>query len=125
MVFDTTTIIKKALIECAGTEDVQLIDGGEHADVASTVAFGLAKQKKQAPIKIAQDIVAALKNNKDLAEQGITVEAKGPYINFVFGSAYVSAAVKAATRPVTARSRQRRPGSCSNTRARTQTARST
>jgi len=99
MVFDTTTIIKKALIECAGTEDVQLIDGGEHADVASTVAFGLAKQKRQAPVKIAQDIVAALKNNKDLAEQGITVEAKGPYINFVFGSAYVSAAVKAATRP--------------------------
>jgi arginyl-tRNA synthetase len=99
MVFDTTTIIKKALTECTGTEDIQLIDGGEHADLASTVAFGLAKQKKQAPIKIAQDVVAALKNNSQLAEQGITVEAKGPYINFVFGSAYVSAAVKAATQP--------------------------
>ena len=44
-------------------------------------------------------MLAALKNNKDLAEQGITVEAKGPYINFVFGSAYVSAALKAATQP--------------------------
>ena len=99
MVFDTTTIIKKVLTECTGTDDIQLIDGGEHADLASTVAFGLAKQKKQAPVKIAQDIVAALKNNSQLAEQGITVEAKGPYINFVFGSAYVSAAVKAATQP--------------------------
>jgi len=99
MVFDTTTIIKKALTECTGTEEVQLIDGGEHADLASTVAFSLAKTKKQAPVKIAQDIVCALKNNKDLALQGITVEAKGPYINFVFGSAYVSAAVNAATQP--------------------------
>ena len=99
MVFDTTTIIRKALAECTGTGDVQLTDGGEHADLASTVAFGLAKEKKQAPVKIAQDIVAALKNNKDLAEQGITVEAQGPYINFVFGSAYVSAALKAATQP--------------------------
>jgi len=99
MVFDTTTIIRKALAECTGTGDVQLTDGGEHADLASTVAFGLAKERKKAPVKIAQDIVAALKNNKDLAEQGITVEARGPYINFVFGSAYVSAALKAATQP--------------------------
>ncbi len=99
MVFDTTTIIKKALTECTGTEDIQLIDGGEHADLASTIAFSLAKTKKQAPVKIAQEIAATLKNNKELAGQGITVEAKGPYINFVFGSAYVSAAVKAATQP--------------------------
>ena len=99
MVFDTTTVIKKALTECTGLDDIQLIDGGEHADLASTIAFSLAKTKKQAPVKIAQEIVAALKNNKELAAQGITVEAKGPYINFVFGSAYVSAAVKAATQP--------------------------
>ena len=99
MVFDTTAIIRKALAECTGTGDVQLTDGGEHADLASTVAFCLAKERKQAPVKIAQDIVAALKNNKDLAEQGITVEALGPYINFVFGSAYVSAALKAAMQP--------------------------
>ncbi|HNX17469.1 MAG TPA: arginine--tRNA ligase [Methanoregula sp.] len=99
MVFDTTTIIKKALTECTGLEDIQLIDGGEHADLASTIAFSLAKTKKQAPVKIAQEIAATLKNNKELAGQGITVEAKGPYINFVFGSAYVSAAVKAATQP--------------------------
>ncbi|MFA5332491.1 MAG: arginine--tRNA ligase [Methanoregula sp.] len=99
MVLDTTTLIKNALSECTGEKDIQLTDGGEHADLASTVAFCLAKQKKQAPVKIAQEIVCALKNNKDLAEQGITVEAKGPYINFVLGSAYVSAAVKAATQP--------------------------
>ncbi|MFA7694672.1 MAG: arginine--tRNA ligase, partial [Methanoregula sp.] len=57
MVFDTTAIIKKALAECAGTVDLQLTDGGEHADLASTVAFALAKTKKQAPVKIAQEIV--------------------------------------------------------------------
>jgi len=99
MVFDTTTTIIKALTECTGINDIQLTDGGEHADLASTVAFSLAKERKQAPVKIAQDIVAALKNNHGLAEQGITVEAKGPYINFVFGKAYVSAAVRAATQP--------------------------
>src|SRR5208337_5125474 len=68
-------------------------------DLASTVAFSLAKAKKQAPVKIAQEIAAALKGNKDLAEQGIAVEAKGPYINFVFGSEYVNATLKDATQP--------------------------
>ncbi|MFY9750592.1 MAG: arginine--tRNA ligase [Methanoregula sp.] len=99
MVFDTTTMIANALKECTGTADIQLTDGGEHADLASTVAFSLAKAKKQAPVKIAQEIAAALKDNKDLAEQGISVEVKGPYINFIFGSAYVSATLKAATQP--------------------------
>jgi len=99
MVFDTTAAIKKALSECTGLVEIPLTDGGEHADLATTVAFSLAKVRKQAPVKIAQEIADALKGNKELAEQGVTIEAKGPYINFVFGTAYVSAAVKAATRP--------------------------
>jgi len=97
MVFDATAIINKALIECTGLTDIQLIDGGEHADLASTVAFSLAKAKKQAPVKIAQDIVTALAGNKDLTDRGIRVEAKGPYINFILGSMYVSATLKEAT----------------------------
>ncbi|MGA7628149.1 MAG: arginine--tRNA ligase, partial [Methanoregula sp.] len=64
----------------------------------STVAFSLAKVKKQAPVKIAQDIATALQGNKDLADLGITVEAKGPYINFILGSMYVSATLKEATK---------------------------
>jgi len=99
MVLDTMETINRALSECTGLSEIPLVDGGEHADLATTVAFTLAKAKKQAPVKIAQDIVAALKNHPGLAELGVTVEAKGPYVNFVFGSAYVSAAVKAAVQP--------------------------
>lgn len=99
MVLDTTEAIKRSLSECTGLSEIPLVDGGEHADLATTVAFSLAKAKKQAPVKIAQDILAALKNNPELAKLGVTIEAKGPYINFVLGSAYVSAAVKAAIQP--------------------------
>jgi arginyl-tRNA synthetase len=98
MVFDTPTIITKALTKCTGLTDIQIVDGGEHADFASTVAFSLVKVKKQAPVKIAQDIVTALTGDKDLADRGITVEAKGPYINFILGSMYVSATLKEATK---------------------------
>jgi arginyl-tRNA synthetase len=99
MVLDTTAAIKRALSECTGLSDIPLVDGGEHADLATTVAFSLAKTKKQAPVKIAQDVVAALKNNRELADLGVTVEAKGPYVNFVFGNTYVTAALKAAVKP--------------------------
>ena len=99
MVVDTTAAIKRALSECTGLAEIPLVDGGEHADLATTVAFALAKTKKQAPVKIAQDVAAALKINRELADLGVTVEAKGPYINFVFGSAYVTAALKAAVQP--------------------------
>jgi arginyl-tRNA synthetase len=61
------------------------------------VAFAQAKQKKQAPVKIAQDLVADLKKRPDLS--GITIEAKGPYLNFIFGNAYVSEILRAAVRP--------------------------
>jgi len=78
-------------------EDVLLAEGGEHADLATTIAFALAKQKKQAPVKIAQDLVAELAKHPEL--KGITIEAKGPYINFIFGKEYVSETVKAAVKP--------------------------
>jgi len=99
MVFDTTSIIARILAENTGVTDVQLIDGGEHADLASTVAFSLAKTRKQAPAIIAQEISASLAGNRELAERGITVEAKGPYVNFILGKAYVSATLRAATQP--------------------------
>ncbi|MGB7788916.1 arginine--tRNA ligase [Methanoregula sp.] len=89
--------IGNAIKEQTGLPDAQLIDGGEHADLASTVAFSLAKEKKQAPVKIAQDLALELAKNPQLA--GITVEAKGPYINFILGKEFVSEAVKAAVQP--------------------------
>ena len=97
MQHDMYTTIGNAIKESTGVADALLVDGGEHADLASTVAFALAKQKKQAPIKIAQDLAAELAKNPALA--GIKIEAKGPYLNFIFGSAYVSEAVREAVQP--------------------------
>jgi len=97
MQHDMYTTIGNAIRESTGAVDALLVDGGEHADLASTIAFALAKQKKQAPIKIAQDLAADLAKNSLLA--GVTIEAKGPYLNFIFGSAYVSEAVREAVRP--------------------------
>ena len=97
MPHDIFTTIETAIKETTGVADALLTDGGEHADLASTVAFALAKQKKQAPVKIAQDLVADLKKRPDLS--GISVEAKGPYLNFNFGNSYVSEVLRAAVLP--------------------------
>jgi len=97
MLHDMFTTIETAIKETTGATDALLVDGGEHADLASTVAFALAKQKKQAPVKIAQELATDLAKRTDLA--GITIEAKGPYINFIFGKAYVSEVLRAAVEP--------------------------
>ena len=97
MLLETRAVLERVLRETTGMEDVQLAEGGEHADLATTIAFTLAKQKKQAPPGIAQDLAAEL--SKHPALKGIHVVAKGPYINFVFGKEYVSEAVKAAVKP--------------------------
>ncbi len=97
MQHDMYTIIGNAIKESTGATDALLVDGGEHADLASTIAFALAKQKKQAPVKIAQDLAADLA--KKPALEGITIEAKGPYLNFIFGPAYVSDAIREAVQP--------------------------
>ena len=97
MQHDMYTTIGNAIKESTGAADALLVDGGEHADLASTIAFALAKQKKQAPLKIAQDIAADLAKKPALG--GIKIEVKGPYLNFIFGSDYVSDAIRAAVQP--------------------------
>jgi arginyl-tRNA synthetase len=97
MLQETYKTIGKIIEEKSGVTDAQLIDGGEHADLATTIAFTLAKQKKQAPVLIAKDLAAELA--KDPALQGITIEAKGPYINFIFGAGYVREALREAVKP--------------------------
>ncbi len=99
MLQEAYTTIRQVLVECTGIEEIPLADGGEHADLATTVAFSLAKQKRRAPVQIAQALVARLKENPTLVQMGVTVEAKGPYINFRFGTAYVSETVKEAVKP--------------------------
>ncbi|HUH78564.1 MAG TPA: arginine--tRNA ligase [Methanoregula sp.] len=90
--------LERVLKETTGLADVPISDGGEHADLATTVAFALAKQQKKAPVPIAQELVAKLAENPELREMGVTIEAKGPYINFIFGKAYVSGVLRAATK---------------------------
>ncbi len=99
MLQEAYTTIKRVLMECTGIEEIPLADGGEHADLATTVVFSIAKQKRQAPVQIAQSLVATLSENPTLVQMGITVEAKGPYINFRFGTAYVSETIKEAVKP--------------------------
>ena len=70
--------VERMLRACTGEEDVLLSIGGDHADIASTVAFKLAKVEKRAPQKIAADIAERLSADPGLGD--IRVEAAGPYI---------------------------------------------
>ncbi|WP_214041171.1 arginine--tRNA ligase [Methanoculleus sp.] len=89
--------IERMLRACTGEEDVLLTTGGDHADLASTVAFKLAKVEKRAPQKIAADIAGKLSGNPELGDVG--VEATGPYVNFRFGPTLLSEAVREALEP--------------------------
>ncbi|MEN6610702.1 MAG: arginine--tRNA ligase [Methanoregulaceae archaeon] len=97
MLHETSATIERVLKEITGLSDVLLVDGGDHADLASTVAFALAKERKKAPVAIAREIAGQLAIRPEL--NGITIEAKGPYINFLFGSGYVREALGAAVQP--------------------------
>ena len=49
---DAYRAVETALKEATGAEDVLLGDGGEHADLASTIAFARAKTEKKSPVAI-------------------------------------------------------------------------
>lgn len=97
MFFEKYDTIRSALREATGLEDVLLVDGGDHADLASTVAFALAKERRKAPALIAQDLAGEIAGK--IAPAGITVETAGPYLNFKFDTAYCSAVLKQAVVP--------------------------
>ncbi len=82
------------LREVTGLDDVMITDGGDHADLASTVSFALAKTQRKNPAQIAGELVAALSAKPEA--KGIEISAKGPYINFIFGGDYVAESVRAA-----------------------------
>ena len=84
------------LREVTGLEDVMITDGGDHADLASTVSFALAKTQRKNPAVIAGELVAVLSAKPEA--KGIEISAKGPYINFIFGGDYVAESVRAARR---------------------------
>lgn len=89
--------IERMLRACTGEEDVLLTTGGDHADLASTIAFKLAKTEKRAPQKIAADIAEKLAADPSLGD--IRVEATGPYVNFRFGPTLLAEAVREALEP--------------------------
>ena len=99
MLHETRQKILDILARETGLTDIPLSDGGEHADLATTVAFSLAKARKQPPVKIAAELAGALSNNPELKALDVTIETKGPYINFRFGRAYVRESIMAAVRP--------------------------
>ena len=97
MYIETTELIRSALQEATGEEDVLITDGGEHADLASTVAFALARKQRAPPATIAAELVPRIA--EALAPHGITVAATGPYLNFRFGQPYFAGVVRAALAP--------------------------
>lgn len=86
------------LRECTGREDPLLVDGGDHADLASTVAFAMAKEKKKAPAEIAREIVAAV-SDRLMGDLHIRAEATGPYINFHFEGTFCADVLAEAVQP--------------------------
>jgi arginyl-tRNA synthetase len=90
--------IAGVLREYTGREDVLLVEGGEHADLASTIAFALAKEKRMAPVQIAREITDAI-SERLLKDLSVRTEATGPYINFIFEGNYCADVLKAAVKP--------------------------
>ena len=89
--------VTRAIREMTGESDPCIVDGGEHSDLASTIAFPLAKKERASPAKIAADLAKKLGERPDLA--GIGVSATGPYLNFVFGEGYLVDSIRAAVEP--------------------------
>ncbi len=94
---ETYRNVERVLRACTGEEDVGLAGGGDHADLASTVAFKLAKKRRLAPRQIAAELAERLRARPELGD--IVVEAKGPYVNFHFGETYLREGVRRALSP--------------------------
>jgi len=92
-------VIVRVLQESTHEQDVQLLDGGEHADLASTIAFTLAKKQKISPVQIAQDLAKIINNNPEFQAIGAHSEAAGPYINFTLDSSYLAESLQSAVKP--------------------------
>jgi len=90
--------IAQVLQESSGSTEVNLVDGGEHADLSSTQAFIVAKTKKIPPVKWAQEFVEQY-SEKIQETASSTVKAAGPYLNFYFDRSYLASVLKDATQP--------------------------
>ncbi|HJJ56197.1 MAG TPA: arginine--tRNA ligase, partial [Methanocorpusculum sp.] len=89
--------IQKILQDITGESDVLLTEGGDHADLASTIAFAIAKKERKNPSVIASDIANKIQQNSDESEFSVSVI--GPYINFTFNKSYIEKSISAAVNP--------------------------
>jgi arginyl-tRNA synthetase len=89
--------VARAIREKTGEGDPCLADGGEHGDLASTIAFTLAKKERKPPARVAAQLAEELSASPDLA--GIGVKATGPYLNFTFGEEYLRDSIREAVKP--------------------------
>ncbi|MDD1658772.1 MAG: arginine--tRNA ligase, partial [Methanomicrobiales archaeon] len=97
MFLEYSARVGRAITEKTGESDPCIVDGGEHGDLASTIAFALAKRERRSPAQIAIELARDLGARPDLA--GIEVRATGPYLNFVFGEGYLRDSIREAARP--------------------------
>ena len=97
MFLDYSGRVARAIQEKTGESDPCIVDGGEHGDLASTIAFALAKRERTSPVQVAAGLARDLGTRPDLA--GIEVHATGPYLNFVFGEGYLRDSIREAVKP--------------------------
>ena len=94
----TYNTISSILCNATGRDNALLTDGGEHADLASTIAFAIGKEEKRNPAQVAKELLEKIKEQVE-AETDATVTNLGPYINFVFGPSYCAQAIELAQVP--------------------------
>lgn len=97
MFLEYSARVSRAIRERTGEGDPCLVDGGEHGDLASTIAFALAKKERRSPAQVAAALATDLGARPDLA--GIEVRATGPYLNFTFGEDYLRDSIREAVKP--------------------------
>jgi len=91
-----TQTVVKLLVDAAETSgenvasSLEIPPDSSMGDLASTIAFTLAKERKQNPAKIAQDILPKIENLIEKIPLISKVEVKGPYINIFFDRAEFS-----------------------------------
>ncbi len=95
MYIDAITIITNILQETTGRDDIVLIHGGDHADLASTVAFAIGKEEKTSPAQVALRIADQIRDAVR-EKANATTEVTGPYINFIFNQKYLASVLAAA-----------------------------
>jgi arginyl-tRNA synthetase len=91
----TYNAISSIICNATGRDNALLTDGGEHADLASTIAFAIGKEEKRSPAGVASELLEKIKDQIE-AETDCTITTLGPYINFVFGSSYCAHVVELA-----------------------------